>query len=298
MSMTRQERRELWFNLGANAASKVFPQLNDVYVCPLCSPPKAFTRLALAKKLLTFEHAPPESLGGREVALTCIECNVCKGSKLDKEAVLREAELDFALGTMQQPRPVVLTIDGTSVNALVRRAGSNEDISVSMNKNRPEAFYSFANRVEVGNKSQQPMHLELTLPTNANQRRAHLSWLRAAYLASFSALGYRYIFSRQLRSVREQLREADSNVLRVFSATIPSSPTKTRRLLHIQQPDEWQSIAVIMGRQVVYLPSALAEHDIYRFLSEESRRSNTISVRPQGKESPWPTRPMHQFDFS
>ena len=49
------------------------------YVCPLCV--HAFPSI----DDLSFEHAPPESVGGREVCLTCKSCNNTAGAGVDKE---------------------------------------------------------------------------------------------------------------------------------------------------------------------------------------------------------------------
>ena len=57
------------------ARSRVFPEFENPYICPLCSKP--FTRAAIADHTLTFEDAPPKSYGGKPVALTCRARAVC-----------------------------------------------------------------------------------------------------------------------------------------------------------------------------------------------------------------------------
>jgi hypothetical protein len=68
-----------WFDQGCAAFTKTFPDAaaqivaalgtTRFYVCPLCL--GAFHSDLLAQAVLTREHAPPESVGGRRVALTC-----------------------------------------------------------------------------------------------------------------------------------------------------------------------------------------------------------------------------------
>ncbi|MDP1817276.1 MAG: hypothetical protein Q8K92_22660, partial [Leadbetterella sp.] len=51
-------------------------QFQDTYICPVCL--RQFSEDALerdAPNMLTAEDAPPASLGGRKIALTCLECN-------------------------------------------------------------------------------------------------------------------------------------------------------------------------------------------------------------------------------
>jgi hypothetical protein len=90
-----------WFEFGVRALQRTRPDLPKCYVCPLCM--RRFPREGL--KLLTREHAPPRSIGGREIVLTCSECNSTSGHLLDAELRRRETLLDFARGTMRnRPR--------------------------------------------------------------------------------------------------------------------------------------------------------------------------------------------------
>src|SRR6266496_4496157 len=69
---------------------RVEPNIDDVFLCPLCF--KYFERKVLDyENVLTREHVPPQSLGGqdRDCTLTCADCNHTAGSRLDRQLGLK-----------------------------------------------------------------------------------------------------------------------------------------------------------------------------------------------------------------
>src|SRR5690348_9023542 len=99
-----QTRGHVWFRLGSEAFHRSFPAiaarvpLHRFYVCPICL--RAFAEEALTDGLLTREHAPPRSVGGQRLALTCKSCNSTAGYAADSD-LRREADLyDFASGKL------------------------------------------------------------------------------------------------------------------------------------------------------------------------------------------------------
>src|SRR5580704_16833636 len=77
--MVNERKKRRWFELGAESFARVRPGLYDdlIYPCPICL--GRFTIEALAQNQLSAEHVPPESLGGRELLLTCRNCNNSSG---------------------------------------------------------------------------------------------------------------------------------------------------------------------------------------------------------------------------
>ena len=66
--------------------------------CPICL--TSFTRDAVAQgQNVTLEHAPPKTLGGSEMCLTCTTCNSSAGGKLDQAAaMMNRAMVDRTAG--------------------------------------------------------------------------------------------------------------------------------------------------------------------------------------------------------
>src|SRR5687767_9284936 len=81
-----------WFRTGARA---VYPYLSiqpgadppPLYACPECF--VLFTESSVTdrslphEEQLTADHVPPESVGGKELLLTCAPCNNRAGTRLD-----------------------------------------------------------------------------------------------------------------------------------------------------------------------------------------------------------------------
>jgi hypothetical protein len=61
-------------------ASPELPE-GEWYACPLCQ--TLFTIDELDTRNLTKEHVPPRSIGGREMVLTCRQCNNSAGATFD-----------------------------------------------------------------------------------------------------------------------------------------------------------------------------------------------------------------------
>lgn len=70
-----------WFDLGAEAIARVLPGYPRSSVCPWCL--TGFLPAALDLGSLTRDHAPPRSLGGAPLVLTCRKCNNSAGSRLN-----------------------------------------------------------------------------------------------------------------------------------------------------------------------------------------------------------------------
>ncbi|MBI2907925.1 MAG: hypothetical protein HYX92_09745 [Chloroflexi bacterium] len=137
----------------------------------------------------------------------------------------------------------------------------------------------------------------ITFQRKYSARRAALGWLRAAYLASFAAFGYKYIISTELEPVREQLANSDCNLLENFHVLIRSAPCDDRRLIVIKEPAELRDgLAVQMGVHLVLLPSPSTGADFYTRVDEQAGLNRPAQLR-SGALIPWPTRPEHVLDF-
>ncbi len=291
--------KQNWFDRGADAVDRVWPGNPRCYVCPLCM--QGFLPLALDHGVLSLEHAPPKSLGGHKLVLTCRECNSQAGHKLDSQMRLGEDMLDFALGTMPTSVEAQLTLrSGSSVNVGVQHTGESIVVSGSPRQNDPRVMQAWEDElnwlVERGNWDEH--QFGLTLRRGYRNKNALVGWLRAAYLIAFAALGYQYIRNQVLDPVRRQLADVGSDFLQSFSVTMPSAAPTERRILIIKEPAVFHSVAVQMGRHLVFLPIATVDGaDLYDRLASEQNRNGRFEANISGDEWPWPTGPTLHLDF-
>ncbi len=230
----RQLTRRHWFNTGASAVERIWPDLPRCYICPTCG--KGFLDTALESRGLTLEHAPSKGIGGREVVLTCRRCNNLAGDKLDDEVKRRENQIDFELNTLQKALPATIDYLGGKLNVLV----DNGNVSFAENHNDPKVFSQFV-------KHRPDKLLNLALSQKYDSRSAFHGYLRSAYLIAFAVLGYRYVFSPRLNVIRQQLANPHETILRVFSATIPNAEKRDRKFFFVDEPAWLKSLVIQMG---------------------------------------------------
>lgn len=287
-----------WYSLGADAHSRVLPHLPYGYVCPLCR--RLFPPEARAK--LTKEHVPPRHAGGRPLVLTCANCNSSAGHTVDSAASRRDALLDFEEGTGERKFRGRLGIGAEWVNVDVKTQGT--DILATVlpegEGNRPGS----AQRVQeiVGSlvESGTTPDIDFTLTFSApDQHQALLSALRSAYLVAFAVFGYSYIWRPDLAGVREQLDHPSEELLKGFSATVPGSVRNARSVAIFDEPIDYRSLVVQMGRSLVFLPHPLArDPQLYDRLRETlGNAPQPFAITGHASSFDWPTQPSHIFDF-
>src|SRR5687768_7531003 len=106
----RAEKRRRWFKVGVLALQMARPGSARVYRCPLCL--QDFP--APDPQAVTFEHVPPESVGGRELVLTCALCNNESGTRLDKHLAI-DGQLGRVVAGFETVR-ARLTAAGLTIN--------------------------------------------------------------------------------------------------------------------------------------------------------------------------------------
>lgn len=132
-----RSQRERWFDRGRDAFQRLAPTAPPVYPCPLCE--WGFPRSAIDLRILTFDHAPPESHGGRPVCLTCSRCNSTAGHTVDVHMRRRETVTDSFLGTMTEPRPARFHVGGASMVARYYNGPAGILVEGIPKANRPSA---------------------------------------------------------------------------------------------------------------------------------------------------------------
>jgi hypothetical protein len=192
------DQHRIFERLAANHAAVT--GVSDTYVCPLCLG-STFTSVRDAE--LTWDHVPPESIGGRLQVPVCSHCNWAAGATIEADLSRYARRLDFA-AVYGTAAPVVLKFPGTGVshrNALKSQEGA------IMLVGREEA-----NAPEATREAESALTKALQQGTGFTIRDdASLMWrptylecafLKAAYLFLFLRRGYSAILSVPFELVR------------------------------------------------------------------------------------------------
>ena len=219
--------------------------------CPICL--SEFTRSDVVAGKMTLEHAPPKSLKGSAICLTCSQCNN-KASRMEQHAIsAKRAREEWSSG-----RGARVEID------FFGNKKSSRYIS-----NDPNA--ALPTRVKhLGNGSIKIGALPLKEPLDINKgirfripgspHYESVSMIKSAYLMVFSLMGvggYKFAESIALQPVRDQIMNPEKRILTNFciEGTIPET-TKTKKqmvfLYHATATPLW--IVPMWDEKVVLLP--------------------------------------------
>jgi hypothetical protein len=278
--MANERKKREWFDLGAESFARVRPGLYDypIYPCPICL--TTFTIEALAQKQLSTEHVPPESLGGRELLLTCRSCNNSSGTKLDAHARTKEDVQLARAGTLDRPHRVRAMFGDLVVNAELHTSGGEYSLQAPTKINRPGTRDTLQNVARTG-----------TQLTVEHERYAELgaiiSWFRSGYFALFAVTGYELALDPAFEIVRKQILECDERKMITFTSEVPEDiPLTVRRILRVLEPEWHHGWAVEFGRYFVHFP-ALGDTSFYDRMAAHVSDPITHTYRYMG----WPSEP-------
>ncbi len=299
-------QRERWFiegaaalrrTLTANGMQDMLPSTGQYYACPLCL--MTYGRDAFDKGCFTGEHVPPRHAGGRVLALTCERCNSTAGSSMDADAEGREAVLDF-FGGLPTGRGLraEFAVGDLRIRGNISSTGDAMLLSVVPKANNPSEVAELRQALEVMAAEGISGRIGFRFIEHVSPTRARLSWVRAAYLAAFAAFGWRCVLMSYLNPVRAQLANPTASILPPLALRAPEAPRERRELLIVQQPEELRSIAVVLGRYTVFLPSFVNPQPVDALAAGLAQYFALPSPRPPyvGKQVPWPTEPQYALD--
>ena len=155
---------------------------------------------------VTLEHAPPKTMGGREVCLTCEGCNR-----------LASATSDQAVKKSNSPPELQFDINGTIRSARFWPEGippSNMPYTFGSSPAAKEAERELSKGTIVAVTGTVQFDQPTTIraismsPKGPNPRHVELSYLRSAYLLVFSLLGksgYAYAQTEAVKLIRMQI---------------------------------------------------------------------------------------------
>ncbi len=296
MILTRKKKKRLaLFNQGVEAVHRIAPEAPRGYVCPNCL--KLFQCRDSSDRFLSLDHVPPRRLGGRLEILTCTQCNSRAGHLLEAKMKAMEDVLDFFRGTMEESRTVRFVVGRYSLKAEVRSENSVIRVHGLPRNNKPsdqQAVIDEFNRLADSGGHPTDSRLRIVfLGGGLSFKQVQIGWLRAGYLAVFAVLGYGYVLQPPLALVRKQLDEPTNMIIPKFYAHCGRANRNERRIVIVNEPAEFRSIAVQMGRHIVFLP-APGDSTFYNRLATESSRN----VQFEGRELEWPKQPNFRVDFA
>ena len=292
--------KERWFELGARALNTFLtPKIGDKYVCPLCR--KAFDRGQIDTDL-SFEHAPPESVGGRAVALTCRRCNNRAGTELDSEMLRRHRAQQLALGGSMTLERVEATIEDKVARGQLTFGPNRFNFVPIDRQNKPEDLRQHFEVSDQWARDRMPGHeIMLSIPVQANPLRANLSWMRSAFVAAFATFGYLYTFQPAFDKLLTQIQNPnDHSDIPLPILFDDAAPVDTRKIALVIGPQPLRSVMVRMGQMTVFLPSEWDDNFFHEF---GDRRAQVVASAPDPTALSldilafdWPRSPQHLWD--
>jgi hypothetical protein len=157
--------------------------------------------------VLTAEHVPPQSFGGRELLLTCKKCNNDAGTLLDAHARHKEDLAEVMIRPPSKSLKVRVEHRGRKLNARLVASETGWELTVVQRANDPKAVTVF----QAGGppKAGEPINVDF-VGNRFAELGAKMSWFRSGFLALFSAFGYRFSFDPALAIVKRQILSPES----------------------------------------------------------------------------------------
>jgi hypothetical protein len=296
MAKSKSDRRQEFFDRGVAA----YHPLTDgegggLYYCPICE--QGFCQEDLLARRLTLEHVPPESLGGRAICLTCIECQRL-GSRQDAAVKQRTLlwDLNEALhgrpGTYKVKGGAILDIGGHRVFADVDVRQGEAKLIPWTRRNDPQIFNK---AIALWNEqaAAEKLKFNLTPGIKFDPRLSKVGDLKTAFLGAFAKYGYKYALHPRIAKVREQIREPRAHALPPWWILPEMEGKEWPVLIGVDQPT--QALAAYMRTSLVILPWPRAPDDPYEHLGEVTGTDN--SVKMEGSPIDWPTGMEMLLDF-
>ncbi|MFA3791086.1 HNH endonuclease [Aliiglaciecola sp. SL4] len=298
MPKGKSVRKLKLFQQGKSNLEQILKCSSKAYCCPICGTFKSIDEL-------TLEHAPPKSMGGKEIILTCKVCNNDAGSKIDLN-IAHQQNMNRILKSLasqkfQQTERAKINIGGMDIKVELNKESDDTPLNISIlgNCNNPHDIQKVKDytRVVAESGGSFSFKLQSTDRYNYNERLAKIGHLKTAFLISVAALGYTFAFSKNLREFRRQISTPSFQIVDFYIEYFEST-SKADCLLEVPQLG---IIAVSFSGVTVLLPHPLRSLDSY---------SNTLRLihdgmlpKITGQEITWPEDfnavidNSNQFDF-
>lgn len=206
--------------------------------------------------LLTFDHNPPQSLGGKDGVLTCETCNNVAGHKIDKELLtaLKEIEINgFKANTKFRKRIKNDSTKNETVTADFTIEKNNEIVmNLIKQDSNPIAYDNFIKSKTMSYSNpmffnDEPLYggwptgykFTIEKENKSDERLSSICLLKIAYLIAYQKLGHIFLFNRNLDKVREQIKFPEREII------------KKPFWIHFDFPDE------CLGLNLITIPKEL-----------------------------------------
>jgi hypothetical protein len=218
--MSKTNRKEILFERFSNQLSilkengliSVELKYDKTYICPICLGQFSKDDLKIKNgcNYLTEEDAPPASLGGKRVALTCKKCNSECGHKIDyqlKELIKHEENSKFIKGAIQSG---TIDFEGKSITVELTSEGNGKLIAKhDENLNDPSIFIKFIKSV----KRDVIMSFK-TKKSKIDANKVNYAFLKTNYILTFGKFGYIFLLDKAYDSIREQILNPDKEIVK------------------------------------------------------------------------------------
>jgi hypothetical protein len=288
--------REAIYHRGVAALSRTLINPPDGYACPTCL--GVFSFAAIEARVLTIEHAPPESIGGDPVCLTCSTCNHGAGHQLDHHMTAFQRLVDFANRRDVEMRAIMTVPGGVQQRGRIgMRDGAVYFLGVPK-ADRPgvpnEVTAALESLAALG-EGAIGATFRTTFDVAIDERRLAIGWMRAAYLIAFAALGYRYILQLALDRVRRQILDPNADEFIAPIAIDLDAPDDRRVLFLTENSEGFGGLLVCFGKRRVWLPH-LDDND-YHDRVAQLRHVNAGEDEIAGVFYRWPGVARFDWDF-
>lgn len=180
------------------------------YICPICL--DKFTKEHLNQELenpLSLEDAPPKSLGGSQIVLTCERCNNGMGRDIDWHLTERLKEMDFHNRISGAEMKGKFTLNVTVNGKIVVEDNGVTKAHLSEKNNNPEVLEKYINIIK--GKGTKEQYWEPN-PTRVDSKKLQIALIKNAYLLMFERFGYAFLFDKEYDRIREQLLNPEADI--------------------------------------------------------------------------------------
>lgn len=294
--MNKKILKKQYFEKGSAALKRVTSIEQDCYCCPLCK--KIFNFQSLEEGVLTLEHAPPEKVGGKPLALTCKECNSISGYSIDAAVVNRDRMLEAAKAITGQninyEGSASMKMGDESINIKLLVKEGSVSLIPPQKTNDPKKLKKYKTYLMNLNKQQKGNGEKFTITPRARYHLKHskIGDLKAAFIICFALFGYTYILDKKLIPVREQILNYKSEIIDQFWIT--SDPKIKQKYFVCLLDTPISAIVVKLDMSTIILPWFDGPENLYQYLKKYIKNDN---INFHGQFLRWPKELEMGIDF-
>ena len=244
--MSKTDLKEKIFHICNSALQNMFSEPFAGYICPICF--NGYTFEDIKKGILTLEHVPPRSIGGKGLVLTCKSCNSIAGYSIDR-ALNDKNKIDNFLISSNENKRARLEAFGERINIVTQNSDSSLKFTISKNINDPKIVKEFEKKLVSNNYK---FDFKLTPSITYNSWHMKVGYLKSAFLLAFVKFGYSYALGNSLVEIRNQILNYKSENLKNFIFFSSESNENVFRILQVKTPI--QSLIVQFCNVMIVLP--------------------------------------------